>query len=244
MKQDAPIPAYQPLYRQIKVLITEGLETGEWKPGQSIPSELELARRFNVSQGTVRKAVSELARENVLVRRQGRGTFVASHAHERSQLAFLRITPDSGSVESVSAELVDCRRVRADAAAARSLDIDSGAPLIRVRRTLAINARRVIFEEARVPAGLFQGLDAEVLRVNECMLYTMYESVFNVRIVEAEEKLKAVAADADTASIMGLPAATPLLMMERVAYTYGRRPVELRRSYCDCADHHYANIIS
>jgi len=244
MKPEAAAPAFQPLYRQIKLLITEGLENGQWKPGQSIPSEIELAKRFNVSQGTVRKAVAELAQENVLVRRQGRGTFVASHAHERAQLAFLRITPDDGAMESLRAELVDCRRVKADAATARSLDLATGEPVVRIRRALLINDKRVVYEEARVPAGLFKGLDATILEAHGCMLYSMYESVFHVRIVAAEERLKAVAATADMASVLGVPADSPLLATERVAYTYGRRPVELRRSYCNCAEHHYANIIS
>lgn len=244
MKPDASVPAFQPLYRQIKLLITEGLETGQWKPGESIPSEHELAKRFNVSQGTVRKAVNELAQENVLVRQQGRGTFVASHAHDRAQAAFLRIAPDAGTIESLSAELVECRRVKADAASARNLDIPTGSPLMRIRRVLAINGRNAIYEEARVPASLFGGLDAGTVQDHRCMLYSMYESVFHVRIVAAEERLKAVAADADMCSIMGIPPATPVLMIERVAYTYGRRAVELRRSFCECSVHHYHAAIT
>ena len=74
--------------------------SGEWRPGEPIPSEIELASRFSVSQGTVRKAVSELAEERVLVRQQGSGTFVASHAEERNQFPFLRITPDAASSRS------------------------------------------------------------------------------------------------------------------------------------------------
>lgn len=244
MKPEPPNPAFHPLYRQIKRLITDGLESGEWRPGEPIPSEIDLAKRFNVSQGTVRKAVSELATENVLVRRQGRGTFVASHAHERSQLAFLRITPDKGAVGSLSAELLDCRRVKADATSAAILELEPGAQVVRVRRVLSINDRRTIVEEARLPAALFPGLGPEVIEQYRCMLYSMYELAFRVKIVAAEERLKAVAADADTASILDIPAGTPLLMMERVAYTYGRKPVELRRGLCVTTDHHYANVIS
>lgn len=238
------VPAFQPLYRQIKLLITEGLRSGLWKPGESIPSETDLAKRFNVSQGTVRKAVAELAQENVLVRRQGRGTFVASHAHERAQLAFLRITPDSGPMADLRADLVDCRRVKADAATARQLGLAAGAGVIRVRRVLFIDGRRAIYEEARVPASLFLNLDASVLEANACMLYSMYETEFHVRIVGAEERLKAVAASAEAAAMLDIPVCAPVLMTERVAYTYGERPVELRRSFCNCAEHHYANIIS
>lgn len=237
-------PAYQPLYRQIKVLLTERLESGEWKPGEPIPSEIDLAQRFSVSQGTVRKAVNELAHENVLVRRQGRGTFVASHANEHTQTGFLRIAPDDGGVDTLQADLIECRRIKADASAARQLEIETGQPLMRLRRALAINGRRVIYEEARVPAELFPGLDAFVLEQHRCMLYSMYESAFSVKIVAAEERLKAVAADEESATILGLTVGAPLLMMVRVAYTYGRKPVELRRSLCNTAAHHYANDIS
>ena len=82
---------YVPLYRQIKRLITDALVTGEWAPGQPIPSEIELAQRFKVSQGTVRKAISELASQKLVVRHQGKGTFVASHLNEPTKFPFLRL---------------------------------------------------------------------------------------------------------------------------------------------------------
>src|SRR6185436_12083827 len=112
-------PAFQPLYRQIKTLITQSLVSGEWRPGESIPSEIELASRYSVSQGTVRKAVGELAQERLLVRQQGKGTFVASHAEERSQFPFLRITPDRGALDQIEATLIDCRKTKLDAASAK-----------------------------------------------------------------------------------------------------------------------------
>lgn len=239
-----PATVYQPLYRRIKALVTERLSAGEWRPGEPIPSEIELARRFNVSQGTVRKAIGELAGEHVLVRKQGRGTFVASHAHARAQMSFLRLMPDDGEVESIEAELVDLRRVRADAGSARLLAVAAGASLVRLRRTLSINGTRILFEEARVPAELFQGLGPDVVERHRCMLYSMYESVYHVKIVAAEERLKAVAADAETAGFLGVAAGAPLLQMERVAYTYDRKPIELRRGFCDTLRHHYANGIT
>lgn len=89
-----PAPAFSPLYQQIKQLILQGLQHGEWRPGEVIPSEFELAARYKVSQGTVRKAIDELAAEHLLVRRQGRGTFVATHAEQQVQYRFLRLHPD------------------------------------------------------------------------------------------------------------------------------------------------------
>jgi GntR family transcriptional regulator len=237
-------PSFQPLYRQIKARLTERLSAGEWRPGEPIPSEIELARRFRVSQGTVRKAVGELAGENVLVRRQGRGTFVASHAHSRAQMSFLRLMPDDGEVESLEAQLVDLRRVRADAASARQLALLPGASLVRLKRTLSINGDRVLFEEARIPADLFLGLDSDVVERHRCMLYSMYESVYHVKIVAAEERLRAVSADTETAAMLGVERGAPLLLMERVAYTYDRKAVELRRGVCNTLRHHYANEIT
>src|SRR3954464_8980664 len=96
MKKSAPAPSFRPLYEQIKILLTQSLVAGEWKPGEAIPSEMELASRFNVSQGTVRKAIDELASEHILMRRQGKGTFVASHNEPSYRYRFLRVTTDAG----------------------------------------------------------------------------------------------------------------------------------------------------
>ena len=74
-----PIASFSPLYEQIKAMILASLQASEWLPGDAIPSEMELAARYAVSQGTVRKAIDELAAQNLLVRRQGKGTFVATH---------------------------------------------------------------------------------------------------------------------------------------------------------------------
>ena len=113
-------PAFSPLYRQIKVLITRELQAGAWKPGEPIPSEQELAARFKLSQGTVRRAIDELAAENLLVRRQGKGTFVATHAEPQTQYRFLRLQPDAGGPREMERRLIDCRRVRAPADVARA----------------------------------------------------------------------------------------------------------------------------
>src|ERR1700674_2851732 len=121
MKSAADSPAFQPLYRQIKWLITQSLVSGEWGPGDPIPSEIELASRYSVSQGTVRKAVTELAGENLLIRHQGKGTFVASHADERGKFPFLRMTPDQGELKDLTGELLDFRKLRADASSGRLL---------------------------------------------------------------------------------------------------------------------------
>src|SRR5262245_22410596 len=122
-------PAFSPLYQQIKGLILHSLQAGEWKPGEAIPSEIELAARYRVSQGTVRKAIDELAAENLVVRRQGKGTFVATHAEQHVQYRFLRLMPDTGDLDSegpAQRTILECKRVRASAEIARLLQLRSG----------------------------------------------------------------------------------------------------------------------
>jgi len=239
----ATAPAFQPLYRQIKTLITQSLVSGEWRPGDLIPSEIELASRFSVSQGTVRKAIGELADQNLLVRQQGKGTFVASHSEERSQFPYLRITPDRGALDELAARLLDCRKVKLDAASGKKLGLAAGSGAFLVTRVMSIAAKKAIFEEIRLPATRFKGLSSETIEQHHCMMYSMYETEFDVRILHVEEQIKAIAAERATAAQLGVAEGTPLLVIERVAYTYADKAVELRRSYCSTKEHHYRNRI-
>jgi len=244
MKHALASPAFQPLYRQIKSLITQSLMSGEWGPGEPIPSELELAGRFNVSQGTVRKAINELADQNLLVRHQGKGTFVASHAEERRKYYFTRIAPDSGEDVYPAPELLDCCRTKADPVTARLLNLSPGAGIFAVRRRFRIGGQLVELEEVRIPASLFRGLSSTAIEQHECKLYSMYESEFGVRIIEVRERIKAVAAGEEEGRLLEVPAGTPLLRVDRVAFTFGDKPVEIRATLFHTANHHYQNRIT
>src|SRR3954467_3090894 len=136
MKKSATTPAFRPLYEQIKILLTQCLVAGEWKPGEAIPSELELAARYQVSQGTVRKAIDELAGENIVVRRQGRGTFVASHNEPSYQYRFMRMFPDHGPKVYPLNTFFALDRGKAHPEAARALGIKAGAPVVSFKRLM------------------------------------------------------------------------------------------------------------
>jgi GntR family transcriptional regulator len=237
-------PSYQPLYRQIAGLITRGLDGGEWKPGEAIPSELELAARFKVSQGTVRKAIDELAAAHLLVRRQGKGTFVATHSEERTQFRFLRLAPDDGSAERLARRFLDCRRLRPSAEVARALDVPASQAVLRVRRLLYFRGAPVVLDDLWLPLTLFKGLTAERLSGYQGPLYGLFEAEFGVRMIRAEEQIRAVAADAESAPLLEVAPGAPLLSVSRVSFTYGDRPVELRRGLYDTATHHYRNVLS
>jgi GntR family transcriptional regulator len=237
-------PTFSPLYRQIKALIVQSLQSGEWRPGEAIPSESELANRFNVSQGTVRKAIDEMAAENLLIRRQGKGTFVASHDDPRAYFRFLRLVPVSGVIEQGKSIPLECWRAKAGPEAARTLALKLGDPIIIVRRLLQFNAKPVVVDEIYLPGEIFAGLSLDVLRESEGSLYSLFENDFGVRMIRAEERLRAVAADRSSGELLRVPEGSPLLSVERVSFTYGDKPVEWRRGLYSTADHYYLNELS
>ncbi|UXH80197.1 GntR family transcriptional regulator [Roseateles amylovorans] len=234
-------PAFSPLYRQIKGLILQGLQTGEWKAGEGIPSEVELAARFGVSQGTVRKAIDELAADNLLVRRQGKGTFVATHAEQQQQYRFLRLTPDAGAPASLGRQLLHCRRQRAPAWIAKLMHLRAGDPMIEIRRLLHSGGQPVVLDDIWLPGSLFKGLTTERLQEHRGPFYGLLETEFGVHMVRAQEKIRAVAAEEESAAPLQVTPGSPLLSVERLSFTYGDKPVELRRGLYNTTHHFYRN---
>lgn len=237
-------PTFSPLYRQIKSLILQSLEGGEWRPGDAIPSETELAVRFGVSQGTVRKAIDELAAENLLLRRQGKGTFVASHNDPRAFFRFLRLQALSGEIETSRSVPLECWRAKAGQEAARVLGLKLGDPIIILRRLLEFSGKPVVLDEIYLPGDVFGGLSLDMLKEWQGSLYALFETQFGVRMVRAEERLRAVAADRVSAELLKVPEGSPLLSVERVSYSYAGRPVEWRRGIYSTAEHCYVNELS
>ena len=240
-------PAFSPLYQQIKVLILQSLQGGEWKPGDVIPSEMDLAARFRVSQGTVRKAIDELAAENLVVRRQGKGTFVATHAEQQVQYRFLRLLPDTGDASSegpAQRRFIECKRLRAPADIARALGLRSGDAVLHVRRVLSFQQVPTILEDLWLPAAPFKGLTAERLDSYRGPMYALFETEFGVRMVRAEEKIRALAASEPACELLKVKAGEPLLSVERTAFTYNDLPMELRRGLYRTDTHHYRNSLS
>ena len=240
-------PAFSPLYQQIKGLILQSLQSGEWKPGEVIPSEMDLAARYRVSQGTVRKAIDELSAENLVVRRQGKGTFVATHAEQQVQYRFLKLQPDTGDVQSegpAERSIIDCKRLRASAEIARALSLRTGDTVLQVRRVLAFGGVPTILEDLWLPGAPFKGLTAERLSEYHGPMYALFETEFGVRMVRADERLRAVNPDASQATLLQVDTHTPLLSVERIAYTYHDTPMELRRGLYRTDTHHYRNALS
>ncbi|MGM3274160.1 GntR family transcriptional regulator [Ralstonia sp. 24A2] len=237
-------PTFSPLYQQIKKLILQSLQTGEWKPGEMIPSEMELAARYKVSQGTVRKAIDELAAENLVARRQGKGTFVTTHYEEGVQFRFLRLMPEQGEQHYPSSRVLECKRMRAPAEISRLLELKAGDSVVQIRRVLFFSSEPTVFEEIWLPGASFKGLTAEKLTEWKGPMYAFFEAEFGVRMLRATERIRAVAADAATAELLSVQAGSPLLSVERVSHTFGDKPVEIRRGLYVTTRHYYQNELN
>ena len=237
----ATSPTFSPLYRQIKSLLLQRLESGEWRPGESIPSEAELATLFHVSQGTVRKAIDEMSAENLLVRRQGKGTFVASHDDPRAFFRFLRLVPLTGAIEQAQSVPLECWRAKAGPEVARMLELNIGDPINIVRRLLQFAGKPVVVDEIYLPGAIFGTVTLEMLRDFQGSLYSFFETQFGIRMIRAEERLRAVPADRASSELLKVAEGSPLLSVERVSFSYGDKPVEWRRGLYATNEHCYFN---
>jgi GntR family transcriptional regulator len=229
----------QPLYEKVKKKITASLVQGEWRPGEAIPSETELANVYDVSQGTVRKAIDELSAESILIRRQGKGTYVATHNEENIQLRFLRLTSNFGLKEKLDNQLVSFSKEKATNKLAKVLNINPASTIISLKRVLTFNEKPLILDVIKIPAQSFRGLTAEMVVEKKGSMYRMYETDFGVRMLRADEKIRAINANFESASLLNVKENTPLLSVERISYTYENKPLEWRLGLCITDNHYY-----
>lgn len=235
----AGTPNSNPLYEEIRRQITRGLMAGEWKPGEMIPSEMELARRFGVSKGTVRRALDDLVWEKILVRRQGRGTFVATHTSERARYHFLHVIGRDRSREPPVANLLAYRVIKGTDEACDKLKIARHSKLINVQDLVELGGKGVFMDDILIPQSLFPGLTEHVFRDRESTIYALYQGRFNINVVRISEELSAGHAPVEHAKRLGIRRSAPVLVIDRIAYTYQDKPVELRRSWVNTESHVY-----
>lgn len=241
MARIAPPPASDPLYKHVKNRIVDALREGAWKPGEALPSEARLAALYEVGISTVRAAVGELSSAGLVVRRQGKGTFVAVH-DERSIYRFFNVVRDGGGRELPQSELIGMAKGPADDETADLLHLPRSQrrhEVFRIRNVLRIGATPVVVSDVQVPVELFPGLTAKLLREEGRTLYAAFQRHFGLTIVKIREELKAARADAVAAEHLRMKAGEPVLELRRVAYSFDRRPVEVRRSQIDTRSNHY-----
>ena len=231
-------PVAQPLHRQLRGLILERIEAGDWAPGTYLPAETRLAEDYGVSVGTLRKALQDLAIEGILIRRQGRGTVVASHEGDEALFRFLNLRRADGSRVRPESRVLARARRPATAAEAADLGLAAGDPVVSIRRIREVGGTPAIFEEIAVSAARFPGLEDRPEPLPNT-LYHLYQRSHAATVHQAEEALAAVAAGAEAAAALGLPPGAPVLQVLRVAADYQGTPLERRLSLIRTDDLRY-----
>jgi len=231
------------LYEQVRARLIEGISANEWRAGEAIPTEAELARSFGVAIGTVRKAVDSLVAEQALVRRQGKGTYVTAHDGRRLLFHFFHVVPRDGAKSYPEVRTLSFRRDRADANEAAALDIAPSDKVIRIRNVLSLGGEPVIVDDITLPAELFPGLSEKIFVARDNTIYHLYQSRYGINVLHTDERLRALLAPRDVAQALGVAQGVPLLEIRRVALTFRDRPVELRISRVNTARHDYHNTL-
>ena len=219
-----------PLYKSIKLEVTRALSGGEIKTGMALPTEKQLSERYGVSVGTVRRALSDLVAEKILIRQQGRGTFLAPFDSARMLNSFWHIVGKDGVREVPIVQTLRFEKTTANPHTAERLGIQPGAPIYWIVNLMLMGGNPMLVDGLHIPQAVFPGLTRAQFVGRNATIYDLYRDEFGISVVKTRDQLTSVAADRETAKKLGLALGTPLLEIVRVAYTFNERPVELRRS--------------
>lgn len=241
-----------PRFRRVKQALQKRIETGQYAGGSVLPSEAAIAGELEVSIGTLRRAVDELVHEHVLVRRQGKGTYVALHSPARFMFQFFHVEPhwDFGDDEAMHLQkpaeypAIECLSFAASKASNRqasALRIKPGNGVINIENRLLLGQRAVMRDQICVASNMFKNLTEKTFTRRPGTIYSLYQTDFGITVLRTLERARAVTADAASAKILGLTAGSPVVEIHRLALTFGDRPVELRVSTLNTQAHDYVS---
>ncbi|WP_044043548.1 GntR family transcriptional regulator [Caballeronia insecticola] len=230
-------------YKEVKEGMLAALSAQEWKGGEAIPSEKRLAERFGVSIGTLRKAIDELCAENILIRHQGLGTFVAMHRRDRHFFRYFRVVRRDGERSYPVVTLVNFKKGKASRVIAARLGIAEGARVVTFTNALALHDKVVMVETITLPEAIFPTLTEAVLRDRPNTLYNFYQDAFGINVVGTDERVRVSQASELEAELLALPAGAPLLEVERIAYSFNQKAVEYRLSHVNTEEYEYVGSV-
>lgn len=219
-----------PLYAQVYDILVQRISSGPWRPGQLLPNEFDLARELGVSQGTVRKALDRLAAEHLVVRRQGRGTFVAEHTADAVHFRYFHLHGPDGDRATPDSIGIRVSRGKAAATDRAKLELPAGAEVVRIDRVRTVEGEPMIVERIVLPGARFP--DIESIDPIPNTLYDLFQSRYGITVAGADEQLTAGSATPAEAVKLKVAPGTPLLVIDRIAFGVDGTRVEWRLSRC------------
>jgi GntR family transcriptional regulator len=214
-----------PLYYQIGTVLRERILSGELPAGTPLSGEEALGREYEVSRITVRRALAMLETEGLIIRKRGRGTFVA----ERS--ARVRPTRFSGSIEeliaqvsSSSVRVLDYKTIEAPEDVAEKLNLPEGEQVVRIDKVRLIEGKPFSVVVNFLPRETGEKIRPEDL--SESPLLVVLEEKLGIKADEAVQSVEATIAGAEIASLLDIRVGAPLLKVERTVFDVESKPVE------------------
>ncbi len=236
-------PAALPLYAQVKKHLIHRVLSGEWQPGKRLPSEAEIAQGYGLSLGTVRKAIKEMVDEGLVARWPGRGTFVTSHGPGGHRpFRFNCVHRDDGErMAGQPTRYLDARADHAHERAAAGLRIDAGDPVSVVVRVRQLHEQPVLIETSYLSEATCPGAQARLWKERPDSVYQLLEQAYGILVTRVEEKVRARAATDYESTQLQLEENTPVLEIERTAFSLSDERVEWRTIVCETEHFHYLN---
>lgn len=219
-----------PLYQRLRDEMLEKIASGQWLPGETIPTEAELTRQYGVAVGTVRKAVETLVAEGLLLRAQGRGTFVRRPNFDGSLFRFFRQVGDGDQAVVPQSRILSCARVTPSDTVRQALALGEAAACVYLERIRLVDGKPLFHERIWLPLEPFEHLLEVQLQDFPALLYPFYETHCGQRVASAKETLSVASADAQLAGTLQVEEHSPVVVIERTALGYDRRPLEYRLS--------------
>ena len=233
------LPVGSPLYLTVKAHILNAIEQGQWQQGEAIPSETKLSKQFDISIGTLRRAIDELVQDNILVRHQGRGTYVNSRETRSYQQAFGRLIGardqmlSSSPPQGHNIQLMAVSACKASAAEADALSIGLGSKVSRLKLLHTVGGEVAAFEDIALPGRIFEDVAPHMVNGTQGDIYQMYQDVFNTTIVKVYDAVSCELMNETMAKVFETEKTQPVLIRTRVAWSNNDHPVEYRTTWID-----------
>lgn len=238
-------PQKQTLFLQVSNALSQLISEEKWTPGEMLPSETELAKEFSVSQGTMRRALNLLVEKGILIRRQGRGTFVSDFKRNEKlfQRRYVKFAPDDPLTDEAlptTSKLLFFVKVSPPLEIQSKLCLEPQDMVIHAGRALLASSGLVTFDEIWASETVFSKLTEEnLMKHEEKLLYSFYQSELGVSIGRVEETIKAALLPSNLCFMFKLPDPTPVIEINRLAYSVNDKPIEYRHQLCVTRKYHY-----
>lgn len=220
----------QPLYHQILIMLKQQIESGVLKPGDQLPSEAHLCEKYGVSRTTVRQAFEHLVEQNLIIRRRGKGSFVADRKMQRSLSHLYSFTQDmKGMSLNPSSRVIESRIISSSDEISRLLEIPPDSEVFKLTRVRYANGEAVLLENTLIPYYLCKGIEETDFSASS--LYAVLGNQYNLQMEGAVETYESIKLSKETSSLLQCDPYLPGFHVQRIARLNGGIPFEITNSF-------------